>query len=155
MKNYKDFIYDKNDILVVIAILIIAAALIFWRVSVIVNYPKTLSHQIGTDDTTQSSAVENDKTNNANTESGSEGGTKTDGSIWSDGVLASDITVAVQSGSATSAVQSLIDAGLFESYDQFSQVCKAAGYTPENIKATTFVFKAGSTQTDIANKVTQ
>lgn len=75
--------------------------------------------------------------------------------LWSKGVLSKEIKVKVAGGSATAAVQSLVDAGLFSSYEEFTKVCKAAGYTPEDIKATTFTFEAGCTQTDIAKKVTK
>ena len=68
-------------------------------------------------------------------------------------VLSKEIKVKVAGGSATAAVQSLVDAGLFSSYEEFTKVCKAAGYTPEDIKATTFTFEAGCTQTDIAKKL--
>ena len=42
MKKLKDFIYDKNDILIAVLILVVAAAIIAWRMEIILNYPKTL-----------------------------------------------------------------------------------------------------------------
>lgn len=141
MKGLKDFLYDKNDIVIALVILILAAMLIAWRLDVIMDYPKTLAQETGTTDTTDDSAVS--------------GGEDNTSSLWINGSLSKDIEVHVAGGSATAAVQSLVDAGLFESYEEFSQVCKAAGYTPEDIKATTFTFEAGWTQTDIAKKVTQ
>ncbi len=39
MKGLKDFIYDKNDILIALVILILAALLIIWRMDVIMAYP--------------------------------------------------------------------------------------------------------------------
>lgn len=142
MKGLKDFIYDKNDILIALAILIVAAMLIVWRMDVIMAYPQTLAEQTKTTDTTEEAAVPEESD-----ESGS--------ALWSQGLLTKDITVTVDGGSATAAVQSLIDAGLFESYDEYTKVCKAAGYVPEEIKATTFTFEKGSTQTDIAKQVTE
>ncbi len=38
MKRIKDFIYDYNDIFLAILIIIIAAAVIFWKVSDIMAY---------------------------------------------------------------------------------------------------------------------
>lgn len=143
MKGLKDFFYDKNDILIALAILMIAALLIVWRMEVIMDYPRTLAVETGTVDTTEPSAVDDSQTPQQTDE------------IWTDGTLAKDVTVTIQGGSATDAVQSLIDAKLFTSYDEYESVCKAAGYTAENIKATTFTFPAGSTQTDIARMVTQ
>ena len=40
MKNFKDFIYDKSDIIVALAILLVAALIIAWRLGAIVEYPK-------------------------------------------------------------------------------------------------------------------
>ena len=143
MKKLKDFFYDKNDILIALAILIIAALLIVWRMEIIMHYPRTLAEETGTLDTTEPEAVDSPE----NSQQANE--------IWTAGVLTKDITVTVRGGTATEAVQSLIDAELFASYDEYSSVCNAAGYKPENIKATTFTFPAGSTQTDIARMVTQ
>ena len=136
MKALKDFFYDKNDIIIALAILLIAALLIVWRMEVIMDYPQTLAKETDTTKTTEQSAVENPD------------------QIWVDGVLAREITVNVQGGSAQKAVQCLIDAGLFTNYDQYAEVCKDAGRSPENIKANTFTFEKGSTQKEIAKKVT-
>ena len=144
MKSLKDFIYDKNDIIIALVILILAALLIVWRMDAIMEYPQTLAQQTGTTDTTDETAVPS--------EDDSKGG---DSGLWSKGVLSKEIKVKVAGGSATAAVQSLVDAGLFSSYEEFTKVRKAAGYTPEDIKATTFTFEAGCTQTDIAKKVTK
>lgn len=159
MKAIKDFLYDKNDILIALLILVIAGLLIVWRMDVIMAYPQTLAEASDTQDTTSSSALDAEKENPAKAEKNkgnNDANTgKSENGVWTDGKLKNSVTVTIAGGSATAAVQSLIDQGLFTSYEEFEQVCKAAGYTPENIKATTFTFDAGSTQTDIARKVTQ
>ena len=136
MKSLKDFFYDKNDIIIALAILLIAGLLITWRMNVIMDYPQTLAQETDTTQTTEQSAVENP------------------GQIWIAGVLTRDITVKVEGGTAASAVQCLIDSGLFTNYDQFAETCATAGRNPESIKANTFTFEKGSTQTDIAKQVT-
>ncbi len=143
MKNLKDFFYDKNDIIIALAILVIAALLIIWRMDVIMDYPKTLAEETGTINTTEPEAVDGEEP------------AAPAGALWTGGALTRNVTVTVQGGSATAAVQSLIDADLFESYAQFQQICDDAGYKPEHIKATTFTFSAGSTRTDIARMVTE
>ncbi len=157
MKGLKDFLYDKNDILIALIILIVAALLIVWRMDVIMEYPQTLAEETGTQDTTEDMAVDDDTaasdSSNDDT-SQDEGDSAPTDTLWSGDTLSRDVTVTVQGGSATAAVQSLIDAGLFESYDQFAQACASAGCSPESIKATTFTFAAGSTQADIARLVT-
>lgn len=45
MEKIKDFFYNKNDILVAIIILAIAAAVIIFRIDAIMEYPKTLVEQ--------------------------------------------------------------------------------------------------------------
>lgn len=40
MKKLKDFLYDNNDILIAFAILVVAALVIVWRMSAIIEYPK-------------------------------------------------------------------------------------------------------------------
>ena len=57
MKSLKDFIYDKNDIIIALVILILAALLIVWRMDAIMEYPQTLAQQTGTTDTTDETAV--------------------------------------------------------------------------------------------------
>lgn len=154
MKGLKDFLYDKNDVLIAIVILALAALLIFWRLDVIMAYPQTLAEKTDTVETTNEDATPNE--DSKDDESAKEPASNAGAAIlWEDGKLTKDITVKVQSGSAVAAVKSLVDAKLFESYDEYVNVCQAAGYTPEDIKATTFVFEEGCTQTDIAKRVTQ
>ena len=40
MEKIKDFIYDKNDILVALLVLVLAAFLFCWRMDVIMEYPE-------------------------------------------------------------------------------------------------------------------
>ena len=42
MKWIKDFLYDKNDILIALLILVAAALIILWRMDVIMAYPQTV-----------------------------------------------------------------------------------------------------------------
>ncbi len=151
MKFLKDFLYDKNDILVALIILVLAGALIVWRVDVIMEYPSTLVAEIDVSETTEETAE------HANEDSSADDSKPSDSEpsgVMTDGVLNQNVTVTIPSGSATGAVDALINAGLFESYDDFVTVCKSSGYTPENIKATTYNFEAGMTKADIAAKVT-
>jgi len=137
LKALKDFYYDKNDIIIALLILLIASLIIAWRMDIIMDYPQTLAKETDTTQTTEQSAVENPD------------------QIWSDGMLTREVTVTVSGGSAVTAAQSLVDVGLFESYDQYVEICSAAGCTPENIKANTFTFASGSTRTDIVKRVTE
>jgi hypothetical protein len=42
MNKLKDFLYNKNDIIVAVIILLTAAAVIYFRIAAIMDYPSTL-----------------------------------------------------------------------------------------------------------------
>ena len=65
MKKFKDFIYDKNDIIIAVLILAVAALIIFWRLSVILEYPKQL---LGNDEPNVENPVDNTGGNSADTD---------------------------------------------------------------------------------------
>ena len=44
MKKLKDFFYNKNDIIIVLIILAIAALIIYTRIGAIMDYPATVSY---------------------------------------------------------------------------------------------------------------
>ena len=115
MKKLKDFIYDKNDIIIAILILAAATLVIFWRLSVILEYPKQL---LGNDEPSVETPVDN-----TDDETGSQTDDEKDPSddaenlpLWQDGALTKDVEVKVTGSSASAAIQCLIDEGLFEDY---------------------------------------
>jgi len=151
-KTYRDFLYDTNDIWLAIAILVIAALIIIWRINVIMDYPQTMAANAGATKTTEEKATTTDKTTTAKSNSNS---TATATATYKNGKLTQSITVKVKSGSESAAVDSLVRAKLFKSYSEFKSVCKSAGVKPSAIKASTFTFAKGSTKKDIAKKVTK
>lgn len=166
MKNFKDFFYDKNDILIAVVILAIAVGLIWWRLSVIMDYPETLLVEPEGTQTTEpsypdTSAQKPAAPSTPDTQGGAQGGSEADGGsttvgdVYENGALTQDITVRVAGGSATAAVQCLVDVGLFDSYSDFETVCENAGHDPLDIKASTFTFNIGDSKADIAYKVTR
>ena len=150
MNRIKDFFYDKNDIILTLIILAVAAGVIIWRLDAIMNYPAALAKETHTDVTTQEEVPDD----NDDAEDESETAEPDSDSPWKGDVLASDVTVTVSSGSASAAVDSLVHAGLFRSYEDFSSVCSSIGHNPESIIARNYTFEAGSTQEDIAREVT-
>ena len=158
MKKLKDFLYNWNDIVVILCILVGAAALIYWRVNLIMDYPKAIAAQARAESDAQKTEehaltpVEAGSDEDAEPEPGS--GPKS-GKLWSNGMLREEVTVTTKSGSAADAVQSLVDAGLFTSYEDFEAVCDLYNYDPTDIKASTFTFLPGTTQADIAEEVTR
>lgn len=45
MDKFKDFLYNKNDIIVALVILLVALGIIFFRISAIMDYPKALAEE--------------------------------------------------------------------------------------------------------------
>lgn len=148
MKTLKDFYYDKNDIIIALLILCIAGLIIMWRINVIMDYPQTLAKETDTIQTTEENALDKEDSGDISSDGGNPD------QIWMGGELTQDMTVSVSGGSATAAAEALVSIGLFDSYEDFADVCKAAGRSPEDIKANTFTFEKGSTQADIAKQVT-
>ena len=61
--------------------------------------------------------------------------------------------VGVQKNAIEQVVQSLVEAGLFESFDEFASIALERGYDPSYIVAGIYTFSAGSSQDDIVDVV--
>ncbi len=164
MKKFKDFLYDKNDILIALLILVAAAFLILWRMEAIMAYPQTVfssgdgsSVQLedGEEGDSQSGDGENadgDQNTEGSSQTGDGDNQGTD-TLFADGMLTRDVEVSVTGTSATAAVNCLVDAGLFEDYAEYQQICADTGLNHEKVSAGTMVFEEGSTKKDIARKI--
>lgn len=76
MEKFKDFIYDKNDIVIALVIVLIAGFIILGRVDAIMNYPETLIEQAQqTSDTVTDSAIATDGAITTNSGIGTSTGT--------------------------------------------------------------------------------
>ena len=148
-RSFRDYHYDHSDILLAVIILIIAAALIVWRINIIMAYPSTLGQKAGTAVTAEQNATTSD--NSADKESAKSSGTNK--ATWTDDKLAEDFTLTVEGSSADKKIQCLIDAGLFTSSVDFKSVCKSFGLNASSIKSGTYTFSQGMTKKDIAKDV--
>ena len=165
MNKFKDFIYDKNDIIIAAAILIAAALLIWWRLNVILDYPQQLiSESTDTNvteitdsgDATDASSVDTTDTGDATTDANSDAtgdDSSTTTELWADGALTRDIEVTVDGETASAAIQCLIDAGLFDDYAEYQSACDSQSLDDEKVSAGTFTFAKGSTKAQIARQV--
>ncbi|MDY6038630.1 MAG: hypothetical protein SPI74_06605 [Eubacterium sp.] len=171
MKRIKDFFYNFNDIVIVLCVLTLAVLLIVWRVDIIMRYPKTvaaksveLSKDSKSNNQTASAKNSKTKTSEPSTNADSEDPSKTnadsddnpnvnDGTVWKDGKLIHNMSVEVPQGSATAAVDGLVQAGLFTSYEDFAAVSAQLGLDPTSIMPGTYKFDAGATQADITATV--
>lgn len=165
MKKFKDFLYDKNDLIIALLVLIAATLIIIWRMDAIMEYPKTLisdteSTSTETDvtsdlDEDEHSSGQNDSDDVSSSDNGNpdtSGGSDSQ-SLWANGVLSREITVNVSGLSASEAVQCLVDAGLFTDYAEYQSVCTAAGLDHQKISAGSFTFAKGSSKANIADTV--
>lgn len=170
MDKLKDFIYDKNDVIIAALILIVAALIITWRMNVILQYPKEL---INSDDIQLEEPADNqnsqlgegdaDKSDgdaNADGDAQTSGdGTQSDAQtqqpaqLWLDGKLTQDVEVTVDGLTASAAVQCLIDKELFADYAEYQSLCETLGLNHEKVSAGTFTFEKGSTKNQVVKKI--
>ena len=169
MKKLKDFIYDKNDIIIAALILAAAALIIAWRMDVILQYPKELINANDPvveepidgdtqpdDSNTGDKPADNTGTDNngSSDNSGTAGGDSTEpAQLWVDGKLSKDAEVDVTGTTASAAVQCLVDAGLFSDYAEYQSTCDSQGLDHEKVSAGTFTFAKGSTKAQVARKI--
>ena len=168
MNKIKDFLYDKNDVLIAILIMVLAIVVIGWRVKVLFDYPsKAMAGNQGNitsaENQPQGSSQSGNNgdgssqgTNQGDNQGGNQGGNtgnSDEDALWVDGKTTKDITVKVKGSSATEAIQCLIDVELFKDYDEYMSVCESAGKNHEKVSAGTFTFKAGTTKGEIVNQV--
>ena len=183
MEKFKNFLYDKSDIIIAIAILLVAALVIAWRLNAIVEYPKEII-----DDNNSTEFVEDtpsdtpedvpmdvpSDTPENNSETDTEESTSseqeeeskdedleapqntTSVSVFdSNGYLTQDVTVTWSGSYAIEIIQCAVNQGLFEDYNEYANICLNNGIaSPENIPYTkTSTFPKGSTKVDIALQI--
>ena len=166
MEKFKNFLYDKSDIIIAIAILLVAALIIAWRLNAIVEYPKEIIDDNNStefvEDTqtedTESTDETDDATDAPSQEPESKPETKPEAnpdepsnegvveipqdtlesSIWdSNGLLAKDVTIEWNGDYAIEIIQCAVNQGLFEDYNEYANICLNNGVTsPENIPGT-------------------
>ncbi len=149
-RSFRDFYYDHSDIVLAVIILFIAAIVIMWRINIIVDYPNTLQDISGVSQTSQE---QNDADGATAAESKEQKDSNTVIAAWTDDKLAEDIKVKVEGRKPANRIACLVDAGLFTSKEDFSNICTAADLNFSDIKKGTYKFKAGMTKEDIAKKV--
>ena len=163
MNKLKDFIYDKNDIIIAVLILVVAALIIGWRLDVILEYPKQLLNTdnppaANSDDGQASQGSDKDDDSKGNDDSSEDGKGDSNGgdievSLWQGGAITKDIEVNVTGNSASAAIQCLVDAGLFDDYAEYQSICTENGLDHEKVRGGTFTFKKGSTKLSIAKEM--
>ncbi|MCQ2561654.1 MAG: endolytic transglycosylase MltG [Clostridia bacterium] len=173
MKKIKDLIYDYNDIFIALMILALAAMVILWRVTGIMDYSKYVNkhnptHHSQVDftdvDLTQTEVEEfNENPEEFNSESSgqeaeapqeqqpAETGSEEPQPQEGGQQTATDKSIVIPAGSAgTKIAEILVQNGLIESSDQFLSAVTAK-QAEKKLKAGTFTIPAGSTVDQIVD----
>lgn len=128
MRKLKDFFYDKNDIIIVLIILAVAAFIIYTRIEIIMEYPEELAAKSAATETSQTSET---------TESS-----------------AAEIAITIKDSDTISGIsEKLYDAGLVTSASEFQKYVKSEK-KEKSVKAGTFQIPEGSSQEEILNIIT-
>ena len=128
MKKLKDFFYNKNDIIIVLIILAVAALIIYTRIGAIMDYPAKLAKQAAAtaEATTEPATTEREK-----------------------------ISVTIEdSDTASTVAQKIYDAGLISSASEFEAYITSSG-KESSIKAGTYEIPISSLQEEILNIITE
>ncbi len=155
MKKIRDFIYDYNDIFLAILIIVVAAAVIFWKVSDIMAYTgATASSSTSTAAVDMSNVdltIQPVENINPDPEEITTSAVQTpDPPVTPIQTVTKDTSFTVPSGSSSGKIASLLEqAGLIKSKDEFTALVKEMGVETK-LKAGTFTIPAGSTMEDIA-----
>lgn len=142
-KEQKNSWHDRNDIVLAIIIIIIAAGVILWRFSIIMNYPEKLAA-----DNAMRASAEQKKEKTADVESADISDIKT-GSAFKNGHLQHKISVTIGDTKDSAAVQELIDKKLFADYDQFLEGLKTTGGSMDQVQPGTINFNKGASAEDV------
>ncbi len=165
MNKLKDILYDKNDLLVVVVILAIAALIIFNRVDAIMAYPQTMlaENEADKDEPVLSSDLTgNEDPQNPNTDenkpadapSNGEGVDKNTDQTPADSSNV-NYSVYIEAGSTGLKIaQTLVDCGLIKDKAAFINAVTAAS-AENKLKAGNFIVPAGSTPAQIVQILTK
>ena len=132
MNKIKDFFYNKNDIIIVLIILIAAGLIIYTRISAIMDYPETLAQQNAkAQQTTQAK--------------------ETTAAASSESSAAETVEITISDSDDSVAVATkLYQAGLVSSDTEFQSYISNMG-KESSLKSGTFQIPKGSTDEQILN----
>lgn len=181
LEKLKDIFYDKNDIIVALALVVIGAFVISHQVDSIMSYPEQLADQLQQEQLEQEQLQQEQESSSAKPDGEGEAtGTETpepqtpeiqeppvvqepepqvppvqEPSTSNEFKTAVDRTVEIPSGAYSQKIaQILADAGVVPSTDAFLKAVNDAGLETK-LKAGTFKIPAGSTLNDVVKIVTK
>ena len=112
---------------------------------------KSSSSSSKSSDSSKSSSSKSSKSSSSKSSKSSKSSSS---SLFKKEKLTKSVTINIPSGSLDSAIQSLVDAGLFDDANEYNTLCAAAGVDPSSIKSGEFKLEKGMSKSDIAIRVT-
>lgn len=164
MEKIKDLIYDKNDILVALVIILIAGLIMFNRIDAIMAYPSTIAGNINSGDV-QNKAPSQDNTNaNNDGNSAVDNGGGTDANADANASTGGDSngaqagtfpsSVYIEPGSSAAKIaEPLISLKLINSEEEFVNAVNSMGVSSK-LKSGTFIIPANATLEEIIKILT-
>ncbi len=174
MNRIKDFIYDKNDLLIALLIVVAAAFVIISRVDVIMAYPTSLAAEAEAENgkiiaVSPDTSAKPPKADNSDGQGGEETPQAPDEGEEGNGEAedpstgdaptvdppAGQISIYIKSGATGSEIaQLLIDSGLIDSKQIFYDAVTAAG-ADTRLQAGNFKIPPGATPAEIVRIITK
>lgn len=160
MKKLKDILYNKNDILIALVIISVAAFVIMGRVDSILAYPGSLTADTGTslDEPIIPVDDENPDEKQDDTENGTEeepATSITDSGSDQQNSTNKNIKIHIESGSTGEKIaELLVNNGLIESKQSFYNAVAASG-ADTKLQAGDFTIPANSTAAEIVKIITR
>lgn len=140
MKKLKDFFYDKNDIIIVLLIVAIAALIIYTRIDSIMSYPAEYA--------SKAAATEKKETTEKKEI------TEITQAPETEETVGEDVTIVIEDSDTSSAVaDKLYEAGLIDSAEDFESFVSSAGKS-DAIQSGTFQIPSGSSHEEILDIIT-
>lgn len=137
MNKIKDFFYNKNDIIIVLIILAVAALIIYTRIGAIMDYPEAFAEKAAA-----SQAKEDSSTEASESTAASEPTT-------SAATSAVNVSIEITDADTSSSVATkLMQAGLVSSDKEFNEYISSMG-KQSSIKSGTFQIPSGSSAEEI------
>ncbi len=151
MKKIKDFFYNKNDLIIVLLIVALAAFIIYTRVDAIMAYPEKMADTPDVQTEQQDKAV-----NESEDASKSEGnGSDSDDDKKSDSAESKDISIEITvDDTAVTVAEKLEDAGIISSATKFEGYLANEG-KEDSLKTGTFTIPKGSSNEEILDIITK
>lgn len=158
MNRLKDIIYDKNDILIALIIVLLAGLLIHNRIEVIMDYPSVLAAETSIEVSEENPApIENENPPVTEGSSETEEPAETENPVAEQTAgepTVSQVSIYIEYGATGSQIaQILIDSGLIESSSQFYSAVEAAG-ADTKLQAGSFKIPSNATPAEIIRIIT-